>query len=125
MTDRQTPVFVERRAYRRRRLADAARMLPVLGAVLLLIPLLWSGGDPGEPLRHTARTAWVMTYVFVVWLGLAVLSGLLSRVLSSESDAASDQSGDGTGDGEGGGARNGAGDGAGGGTGGRAGDGAR
>ena len=82
MTARRGALFVHRRTYRRRRITDAAR-LPLLGAVLFVIPLLWkgSGGDGG-------RTAWVMAHVFLVWAGLSVLSGVLSRYLTAEDDDA-------------------------------------
>jgi len=79
---RRVPIFVERGTYRRRRVADAARLLPVVGVILFLLPLLWVGSD-GE----SGRTAWVMSYIFVVWAVLAVLSGVLSRYLVSEDDA--------------------------------------
>lgn len=91
MTGSRTPLFVQRRTYRRRRLADGARLLPLLGAVLFMVPLLWQTGgeipdDDVQALRDGNRTAWVMTYLFLVWLGLAVLSGMLSRYLRSDSD---------------------------------------
>lgn len=72
-------VFVERRAYRRRRLADAASLLPVLGGVLFGLPLLWYGAPQG---LMATRTTTVMLYVFGVWGGLAVLSALVSRRLT-------------------------------------------
>ncbi len=34
------PLFLARAPYRRRRLRDAARLLPVVGGFLLLLPLL-------------------------------------------------------------------------------------
>ena len=34
------PLFLQRRPYRRRRKIDAARLLPVFGAFLLLLPML-------------------------------------------------------------------------------------
>ena len=96
--------FVQRSAYRRRRLADAARLLPLFGAALVLIPLLWqgAGGDgvpggarSGAP-EEGARTSLVMSYLFAVWLGLTVASGLLSRVLG-EGPAAQGEDEDGDG----------------------------
>lgn len=42
------PLFLARADYRRRRLRDAARLLPVVGALLMLLPLLWQGQVP-EP----------------------------------------------------------------------------
>ena len=73
------PVFLERRTYRRRRMADAARLLPVAGAVLFLLPLLWTGQD--DTPTHTTR---VMFFVFGVWIVLAVVSALISRGLTAE-----------------------------------------
>jgi hypothetical protein len=74
-----TPVFLERRTYRRRRLMDAARLLPVVGGLLFLVPLLWtSGPDEG------AATAPTMIYVFAVWAGLIVTAVLLARKLSGK-----------------------------------------
>ena len=35
-------VFLERQAYKRRRMRDLARAVPIIGAVLLSIPLLWT-----------------------------------------------------------------------------------
>ena len=77
MSAPKQPVFLERRTYRRRRLRDAARLLPVLGVLLLLVPLLWSSGD--DAATGTARG---FIYVFAVWLGLIVVAGLLSRRLA-------------------------------------------
>ena len=39
MPDR--PLFLERASFRRRRLGDAARVLPVLAAILVLVPVWW------------------------------------------------------------------------------------
>ena len=73
-------------------MADGARLLPVLGAVLFLIPLLWRAGpDTAAALPSDGqRTAWVMTYLFLTWLGLAVVAGLLSRFLPNRDAAAED-----------------------------------
>ncbi len=71
-------VFLERRSYRLRRLGDAARLLPVLGLVLFLLPLFWGPDASGQP----RLTAWDGIYLFVVWCGLIALSVILSRRLS-------------------------------------------
>lgn len=65
-------LMTERQTYRRRRLMDIARLLPVLGALLFAVPLLWPDPDPypapdvpaGMPMSAA------ITYVFVVWAGL-------------------------------------------------------
>ncbi len=67
------PVFLARESYRRRRLGDAARLVPLFGLVLLLIPAVLSISD---------RTADAIVYVFTVWALLIVLIGVLSRRLS-------------------------------------------
>jgi len=73
--DSRIPVFVERKTYRRRRMADAARLLPILGALLFCMPLLWSVGD-------LPRTTLTMFYLFLVWLMLSIVSAVISRQLS-------------------------------------------
>lgn len=58
------PLFLARAPYRRRRLRDAARLLPVVGIFLLLLPLLWTADT-----RMALRSGDVI-YFFLVWLGL-------------------------------------------------------
>lgn len=70
-------VFLERRTYRRRRLRDAARLVPMIGAVLLVLPLL--GQQEGGAERATTG---VGIYVFGVWLGLIVFAAVTARALS-------------------------------------------
>ncbi len=88
------PVFLERRGYRRRRVMDAARVLPVVGAFLLLMPLLWAGAHGG-----VASTAGAGIYVFAVWGGLIGAAGLFARALTRP--APPEEGGD-TGEGRGG-----------------------
>ncbi|MCE8007865.1 hypothetical protein [Aestuariivita sp.] len=82
MSARRTSVFLERETYRRRRIMDAARLLPILGVALFAIPLLWpKPGDPataGDPVPMSVA----VLYIFGVWAGLIVLAclfGLKSR----------------------------------------------
>jgi len=77
------PVFLARQGYRRRRVMDAARALPVLGAFLVLIPLLWSGEDGGD-----AATRVGVVYLFMIWAGLIVSAGWLARYLDGHVDEA-------------------------------------
>lgn len=75
-------LFLERRTYRRRRLADLARLMPVIGLVLLLVPLLWQEGAGGMP------TSRAILWIFGVWVVLvAATAWLASRRLESEHDA--------------------------------------
>ncbi|MFW2542367.1 hypothetical protein ACN2XU_06970 [Primorskyibacter sp. 2E107] len=71
----KTPLFVERQTYRRRRIVDAARALPVLGLLLWSIPMLW--GLPDRP--QSASGA--LIYIFIVWFGLVLGAGLLILAL--------------------------------------------
>lgn len=83
----RSPIFVERRGYRRRRMMDAARLLPVLGAVLFLLPLLWAPSDLDDAAAAPAATSHTYIYLFVVWAALIVLAGVLSRGAGQEQDA--------------------------------------
>lgn len=67
----RAPLFLEREGYRRRRRADAARLLPVLGVFLLMLPLFPGPGAFG--------TAAALVWLFGVWVGLIVLAFLLGR----------------------------------------------
>ncbi|SMX42999.1 hypothetical protein [Actibacterium lipolyticum] len=53
---------------------DAARLLPILGLFLFMMPLLRQTGGP-------AATAGIVVYIFAVWFVLIILAGLLSRRL--------------------------------------------
>ena len=65
------PMFLARESYRRRRLADAARLVPILGFVLLLLPVLLTS------------TTDALVYIFTVWALLIVVMGVLSRRLAA------------------------------------------
>lgn len=78
MPRRDRPLFLARRSYRRRRMMDAARLLPVLGVVLVLVPLYW------QPSPGTAATG---IYLFSIWTGLIVAAFGLSRGLAPALDA--------------------------------------
>lgn len=63
--------FVDRRTYRRRRLMDLSRMLPVLGGLLLAVPLMWpQRAESPDPMPMST----VLIYVFSVWLLLILLA---------------------------------------------------
>lgn len=68
------PLFLARRTYRRRRLMDALRLLPWLGAFLFGLPLLWR--DPA--------TSHGLLYLFAAWALLIVISFALARRLSQD-----------------------------------------
>lgn len=68
------PLFLERSSYRRRRLADAARMLPVLALVLILLPVWWVP----EAVSLTDGALWL----FGLWAALILLTAALHLALS-------------------------------------------
>jgi len=74
----QAPTYLARRSYRQRRLRDAARMLPLLGTILWLFPLM-------APRPQTGAT---MIYVFGVWVILILLAAMLARRIRHEPDQA-------------------------------------
>lgn len=63
------PQFLERSSYRLRRLMDAARVLPVFGLILLLLPLMRDQSATGE-----GSVATEAVYLFGVWLGLVLIA---------------------------------------------------
>lgn len=67
-----TPVFLQKASYRQRRVRDAARLVPLLGAVLLTMPLTW---------QSDRTNASALVYIFGAWLALIMLSALLSSLL--------------------------------------------
>ncbi|MZR12762.1 hypothetical protein GQE99_06980 [Maritimibacter sp. DP07] len=74
MTRRPT-TFLARDTYRRRRVIDALRVLPALGAILFLVPLLGAA--------TTARsTAYAGMYLFAAWLLLIIGAAALVRSLA-------------------------------------------
>ena len=79
MSSKPNALFVEKRTYRRRRMADAARLLPVFGVAFLSIPLLWSRTGEG----NTSTTS-AMLYIFGIWALLAAVSAAISRHLRPE-----------------------------------------
>jgi len=74
-TPKERPVFLESRRYRAERLRDVAKVLPVLGIVLLFIPLLWRGDAQ-------TSNAFAVQYIFGIWLILILLTWLVSRRLA-------------------------------------------
>ncbi len=87
MPSPQKPLFLARRAYRRRRMMDAGRLLPLLGGLLLLAPVLWI---PAATHRTLNTSAWAV-YLFLVWIALIMASAALARGLRpamSEEEAA-------------------------------------
>ncbi len=69
------PLFLARQSYRRRRLIDALRLVPVLGALLFTVPVLGASGHAGSSFGGAL-------YLFLSWALLILLTALLSRRLA-------------------------------------------
>jgi len=69
----RAPLFLAKSGYRRRRLADAARLVPVFGGFLICLPILWS--PAGTDVRDTAPDG---IYLFLVWAGLILAAAALA-----------------------------------------------
>lgn len=86
MSDNTRNRFLEEQLYRRRRFNDAAKFLPLLGAVLFIAPAFLFGMGEGAENPTTRR----LGYFFVVWsllIGCAYfLSWRVSRMRTSEAD---------------------------------------
>ncbi|MFL4471569.1 hypothetical protein ACERZ8_17420 [Tateyamaria armeniaca] len=65
-----TPVFLERRSYRRRRMMDALRLLPILGIFLWMLPVFWPTTADGPAVADKMAMSTAVIYVFVVWVTL-------------------------------------------------------
>ncbi len=88
MSRPRPPLFLARAVYRRRRLRDAARLLPLMGVFLLVLPLLWSHGA-----ADGAGQDW--TYIFGIWAVLIALAAALAPGLAaSDRDGAQDVAGE-------------------------------
>ena len=79
-------VFLEKASYRQRRLRDTLRMLPVLGVILWLMPLLWESGG-----AEASRTVMAVKYVFGVWMFLIVFAGGLAFFGRKDATADADE----------------------------------
>lgn len=83
----QGKLFLERGTYRRRRMMDAVRLLPLLGLALWLVPLLWPlPEDSVAPLPMSVA----LRYVFGVWAGLILCCWLLGRGTKEAAEEAGD-----------------------------------
>lgn len=75
------PVFLARRSYRRRRKMDAARLLPIGGAVVFMLPVAWEPASTPAP--DTARG---LVYIFASWVMLILAAMILARGLAPTYD---------------------------------------
>ncbi|MGP9803952.1 hypothetical protein [Paracoccus sp. NSM] len=69
----EKPLFLERASFHRRRLGDAARVLPVLSVVLVLLPVWWAPA--------LVSFAGGVLWFFLLWAGLILAVWALHRAL--------------------------------------------
>ncbi len=81
-------LFLERRTYRQYRLQDAARLLPILGLILIFGPILIRGDDAGA-----LTLAGGLIYYFAIWVILIGLTALVSRALVGDAPHAAETDG--------------------------------
>ncbi|NIY73856.1 hypothetical protein HCZ30_15605 [Marivivens donghaensis] len=74
--------FLERSSYRRRRIRDVMRVMPIAGLLLMFLPLLWPKGEGSGYFTSAA-----LIYLFVLWVALIVIAGVLARYLGIEPDS--------------------------------------
>ncbi len=77
------PLFLARQNYRRRRVTDAARGLPVVGVILFMVPLL--SADQGRN-----DTGGWLVYLFLAWFVLILVAAGLSAGVGRADDPAAD-----------------------------------
>ncbi len=73
MRTRGAPLFLAKEGYRRRRLHDAARLVPVFGLFLLLLPILWAPAETSA--RDTSADG---MYLFGIWAALILTAAGLA-----------------------------------------------
>lgn len=79
------PLFLERASFRRRRLGDAARVLPILAALCIMMPVWW--------LPRAVSFGSGVIWLFGLWAALILAIWLLHRALI-RSEAAAQQASD-------------------------------
>lgn len=85
----KSPIFLERRSYRKRRMIDAIRLLPLLGLLLWMLPLIWPVPS-GEEGSDVISTSVALRYLFGVWIAMVLFGWLLwRRTASSVADMTS------------------------------------
>lgn len=94
---RHQPLFLERSSYRRRRLGDVARILPVFALISILLPVWW--------MPEAVSLAGGALWLFGLWAALIALTAALHWALRAADIAANragekdDDMGDGDGNG--------------------------
>lgn len=81
MNSGENPRFLDLKSYRLKRLVDAAKLLPILGAAVLLFPLPFFFLKMDVPEGGVQNAVPLGIYLFAIWLVLIVTALILSRWL--------------------------------------------
>lgn len=81
MSSGENPRFLDLKNYRLKRLIDAAKLLPLLGAAVLLFPLPFFFLPDEIAVGDTQNAVPLGIYLFAIWLVLIVAALILSRWL--------------------------------------------
>lgn len=76
-------LFLERRGYIQRRVIDGAKLLPIVGLVLFMVPLIW----PRTGDSSTVATSNSTIYIFFIWLSLIALGAILANRITASGAA--------------------------------------
>lgn len=76
----ETPPDLAKRAYRKRKLRDAALVLPILGVFLLASPLITIFANDGQVLGLPTP----FIYIFGVWILLVIAARRMAHLLDRE-----------------------------------------
>lgn len=72
-------LFLERRGYMQKRVIDGARLLPIIGLVLFMVPLIWPKATESDVIETSTSTL----YIFAVWFALIVVGGFLAQRINA------------------------------------------
>ena len=76
----RSPIFLERRGYRLRRMMDALRFLPLLGLGLWMVPLLWPASETTAQVDlDPMPLSMALQYIFGIWALLVLAAWGLWR----------------------------------------------
>ncbi|MDC0660271.1 hypothetical protein N6L27_19890 [Leisingera sp. SS27] len=84
--EEQAGTRTERQTYRRRRLMDISRLLPLIGALLLALPLLWPEASAHPAARGGVSMSSAIIYVFSVWIALIAACFVFSLAVQRWAD---------------------------------------
>jgi hypothetical protein len=77
--------FLDLKSYRQKRMLDAAKLLPLAGALVFLFPLIYLFVSPNEPISPGITAI----YFFVFWLVLILLTRFLAPRMQATINPAS------------------------------------